>query len=141
MERLKNMLNNPEVRGVVMTTSQEIIEFHSSGVKDLFLLTETKPQALEGAIVADRVIGRGAALLLVFGRVKQVYAKLISEPAIQVLQAANIKFDYDKAVPNVINRDGTGMCPVEKLTMNITDPEVARKKINEFLISKNIIKS
>jgi hypothetical protein len=96
---------------------------------------------LEGAFVADRVIGRGAALLLVMGHVSQVFAQLISEQAVQVLQAAEIAVDYDTVVPNIINRDGTDICPVEKLTMNISEPEIAFEIIREFLINKNIIKS
>lgn len=139
MEKLKDLLACNSVRGVVRTSRDDIVEFHNPGVKDLFLLLETRPKSLEGACVADRVIGRGAALLLVLGRVKKVYAKLISEPAIQVLQDAGIEFDYDQSVPNIINRDGTDICPVEKLTTGINDSEVAFEKIKEFLINNNII--
>lgn len=141
MENLKNMLNNPKVRGVLCSATGEIVEFHNPGVKDLFILVNTRPQVLDGAAVADRVIGRGAAMLLVLGNVKQVYAKLISEPAIKVLREACIPLDYEKAVPNIINRDGTDVCPVEKLTMNITEPSEAFERIKEFLINKNIIQS
>ncbi|MBR2147344.1 MAG: DUF1893 domain-containing protein [Muribaculaceae bacterium] len=141
MNRLKEMLNSDIVRGVVRTATGEVIEFHSPGVKDLFTLVVSRPNALVGATVADRVIGRGAALLLVLGKVERVYASLISSQAVEVFQEAGIRVDYDKMVPNIINRDGSGICPVEKLTMSITDPEVAREKIKEFLISKNIIES
>ena len=110
-------------------------------MKDLFTLVVSRPNALVGATVADRVIGRGAALLLVLGKVERVYASLISSQAVEVFQEAGIRVDYDKMVPNIINRDGSDICPVEKLTMSITDPEVAREKIKEFLISKNIIES
>ena len=58
-----------------------------------------------------------------------------------LLEDAKIAVDYGTMVPNIINRDGTDMCPVEKLTMNISDPEEAFIKIKEFLISKNIIVS
>jgi len=133
MEHLKNMLNNPGVRGVLRTTTGEIVVFHNQGVKDLFNLVSTQRNMLEGAYVADRVIGRGAALLLVIGHVNQVFAQLISEQAVKVLQAAEIKTDFANMVPNIINREGSDICPVEKLTMNVTDPEVALEKIREFL--------
>lgn len=141
MEHLKAMLDNPEVRGVVCSTGGEIVEFHSPGVKDLYCLVATRRHLLDSACVADRVIGRGAALLLAMGHVSQVFAQLISEQAVQVLQAAEIAVDYDTMVPNIINRDGTDICPVEKLTMKVTDPEVAFEKIREFLINNNIIES
>lgn len=141
MEHLKAMLDNPEVRGVVCSTGGEIVEFHSPGVKDLYCLVATRRSLLDSACVADRVIGRSAALLLAMGHVSKVFAQLISEQAVQVLQAAEIAVDYDTMVPNIINRDGTDICPVEKLTMKVTDPEVAFEKIREFLINNNIIES
>lgn len=135
------MLNRDNVRGVVRSLTGEVIEFHNPGVKDLFTLVATCPQVLEGGLVADRVIGRGAALLLVMGHVERVYAQLISSQAVKVLQDAGIRVVYDKIVPNIINRDGTDICPVEKLTMNITQPELAFEKIREFLINNKIIES
>lgn len=139
MQRLKEILNRDDVRGVVRSLTGELIEFHNPGVKDLFNLVATRQQVLEGAYVADRVIGRGAALLLVLGKVKCVFAQLISSQAVQVLQDAKIMVEYDKMVPNIINRDGTDICPVEKLTMAISQPDLAFDKIKEFLTTNNII--
>ena len=141
MDKLKDMLAGDDVRGVVCTLSGEIIKFHNPGVKDLFELVETRPEALEGASVADRVIGRGAALLLALGHVGRVYVQIISEPAVLVLQDYDIKVEYDKLVPNIINRNGTDICPVENLTMAMTQPEKAFTVIKEFLINNNIIES
>ncbi len=139
MEHLKNMLNNPEIRGVVRTATGEVIEFHNPGVKDLYNLLATKQNALEGASFADRVIGRGAALLLVKGHVAQVFAQVISESALNVFQDAGIAASYDCLVPNIINRAGTDICPVEKLTLGISQPGLAFERIREFLINNNII--
>ena len=141
MDKLKEMLACDDVRGVVRTLAGEIIKFHNPGVKDLFELVETRSEALEGASVADRVIGRGAALLLALGHVGRVYAQIISEPAVLVLQDYDIEVEYDKLVPNIINRNGTDICPVENLTMAMTQPEKAFTVIKEFLINNNIIES
>ena len=78
MERLKRMLSRDDVRGVLLTRDGEVVEFHNPGVKDLYALVSTRPHALDGACVADRVIGRGAALLLALGKVSEVYAQVIS---------------------------------------------------------------
>ncbi len=133
------MLSRDDVRGVLLTRDGEVVEFKNPGVKNLFELVASRPHELAGALVADRVIGRGAALLLALGKVREVYAQVISSPAVKVLEDASITVDYGTIVPNIINRDGTDMCPVEKLTMNISDPEEAYGKIKEFLINKNII--
>lgn len=139
MKQLIALLENNGIRGVVRTTDCEVIEFHNPGVKDLFILVNTRPQVLEGAYVADRVIGRGAALLLVMGHVSQVFAQLISEQAVKVLRASEINVEYESIVPNIINRDGTDICPVEKLTMDVTDSKVAFEIIKEFLTTNKII--
>ena len=133
------MLSRDNVRGVLRTVSGQVVEFHNPGVKDLFELVASRPHELAGALVADRVIGRGAALLLALGKVREVYAQVISSPAVKVLEDARITVDFGTMVPYIINRDGTDICPVEKLTMNISDPEEAYGKIKEFLINKNII--
>lgn len=136
MEKLKEILVCDGVRGVLRSKNNEVVEFNNPGVKDLFNLVSNRPKVLDGALVADRVIGRGAALLLAMGKVARVYAQLISQPAIQVLDEAGIKVEYDKVVPNIINRDGTDMCPVEKLTLNVDNPNVAFEKIKDFLNTK-----
>ena len=139
MRDLKEMLKLDNVRGVVRTTTGEVIEFHDLGVKDLFVLLATRPHSLEGAFVADRVIGRGAAFILLLGHVKMLFAQVISSQAIQVLNDAKINVEYDTMVTNIINRDGTDICPIEKLTMTITDPSVAFNKIKVFLTTNKII--
>lgn len=139
MHQFKEMLACDNVKGVVRTSTGEVIVFHNPGVKDLFNLVATHPHVLEKAYVADRVIGRGAALLLVLGKVERVFAQLISQKAFQVLQDAEIRVDFDEMVPNIINRDGTDICPVEKLTMNVNQPDVALEIIRVFLTSNKII--
>lgn len=141
MNTLDKYLKDDSVRGVVHTAAGEVIEFRNPGVKDLYCLVDARPHALEGGFVCDRVIGRGAALLMVLGKVKRVYAGIISTPAVDVLHKAGVEVDCGKQVPNIINRDGTGTCPVENLTIDVDDPAVSFERIKEFLISKNIIAS
>ena len=86
---------------------------------------------LEGGIdlsdysAADRVVGRGAAFLYCLLGVKEVYARVMSHPAAEVLQAHNIEVSADTLVPGIINRTGTGPCPFEAAVMDIQDPEEA----------------
>ena len=104
MEYLKSLLQREEVRGVVRSADGEIREFHRQGVIDLFTLLTEEPQMLKDAQIADRVIGRGAALLMVKGRVREVFAYVISEPALDVLLQAGIPATYAILQPHIINR-------------------------------------
>jgi hypothetical protein len=133
MEELKKRLEREDVRGVVRTANGEIREFHRQGVIDLFTLLTEEPQMLLGAQIADRVIGRGAALLMVKGRVQEVFAYVISKQALDILQQAGIPTTYATLQPHIINRAGTDICPVEKLTASTDDPDEAYELIKEFL--------
>ena len=88
--------------------------------------------------MADRVIGRGAALLLVKGGAREVYARVISSGALEVLRSAGIETSFGEEVPNIINRTGTDICPVEKLTADTLSPDEAYERIKQFLDSMNL---
>ncbi len=93
----------------------EIRTFTQRGVLDLFALAEKDPAFLQGAQVADKVIGKGAAALLVQGGIREVYADVISRPARELLQAAGIQIRCAQQVEYIRNRAGTGRCPLETL--------------------------
>lgn len=133
MQSLRIRLDKTEVRGAVMSAQGEVREFNRKGVIDLFTLVTEEPDFLRGGKIADRVIGKGAALLLLKACIAEVFAYVISEPALEVLQRNGVKVSYITLQPNIINRTGDGICPVEMLTANISSPDEAYLKIKEFL--------
>lgn len=133
MELLKTRLDIPDVRGVVMSANGEIREFHRRGVIDLFTLVTEEPEFLHGGKIADRVIGRGAALLLLKAGIAEVFAYVISQGALDILTQNGIEVSYSTVQPHIINRTGNDICPVEKLTQDIISPDEAYWKIKEFL--------
>lgn len=136
MNKLISMLGHDGCRGVLRSPGGETIVFRRRGVVDLFDAVTSHPDFMRGASVADKVIGLGAAFLLVKGGVAEVYAEVISRPAVSKLQDAGISLSYGKTVDHIINREGTGICPVERLTANAESPDEAWKLIKEF-ISRN----
>ena len=133
-----NVLVDEGCRGVVRSVQGELRTFSRRGVADLFNLVADESDFLRGASVADRVIGRGAALLLVKGGAREVYAQVISSGALEVLRSAGIETSFGKEVPNIINRTGTDICPVEKLTADTSSPDEAYERIKQFLDSMNL---
>ena len=87
----------------------------------------------DGAFVADKVIGKASALLLVYGKVQEVYTPVISKPAVKVFEDNNVKYSADKIVDNIINRTGTDLCPIEKKVQNIDNPKRAYKLFRKLL--------
>ena len=80
---------------------------------------------LTGFSAADRVVGRGAAFLYCLLGVREVYARVMSRPAAEVLHSHGIDVSADTFVDGIINRQGTGPCPFEAAVMNIRNPEEA----------------
>lgn len=78
----------------VIRSGTETRVFRERGVKDLFRLLETDPAFLAGALVADKVIGKGAAALMVLGGVRAVHAGVVSTPALGLFAAAHIPVEY-----------------------------------------------
>lgn len=109
------------------------LPFDGRGVSDLYRLLHEAPETLRGARLADKVVGKGAAALMALGKAKEVYAEVISEPALHLLQAADIRTTYGKLVPHIINREGTGWCPVEIRCQDCHTPEECLTQISSFL--------
>lgn len=86
---------------------------------------------LTGFSAADRVVGRGAAFLYCLLGVREVYARVMSLPAAQVLQSYEIHAQADIFVEGIINRTGTGPCPFEAAVINIEDAQEALAAIRE----------
>ena len=56
----------------------------------------------------------------------------------EVLRRADVEVSFGKEVPNIINRAGTDICPVEKLTGGVESPDEAYLMIKGFLKDKNL---
>jgi hypothetical protein len=117
----------------VIYNDDHTLLFHKRGVQDLHQLLRTSPDTLRGAMIADKVVGKGAAILMTAGGVRWVYADVISQSALEFLLTHNIEAEYGRVVPNIINRAGTDICPVEKLCMQCDDIAEALKLIDEFI--------
>ncbi len=107
--------------------------YDGRGVSDLYHIYTTEPQILNGSTLADKVVGKGAAALMILGGIKAVYADVISIPALNLLNDAHIQVEYANVVPNIINRAGTGVCPVEKLCEGCSTASDCLPLIKEFI--------
>ena len=50
--------------------------------------------------------------------IRAVWANVISELAMEVLQKNGIDVFYEQCVPHIINRKGDGVCPIESAVAN-----------------------
>ena len=92
-----------------------IFTSRNRGVQDLYCLMKRNPEILKGASAADKVVGKAAAMLYAASGIKELYADNLSRAAASILREAGVKVQYENMIPFVMNRDRSGMCPVERL--------------------------
>ena len=83
---------------------------------------------------ADKVVGAGAAFLYVKLGARMLYAAVISERALAVLEAYGVSVSYSSLVPSIKNRTGDGNCPMETAVRGIDDPDAAVAAIRAKLL-------
>lgn len=121
LQKAKKML---ESRGYtcVLCRKGEVYTSMERGIKPLLTWIDSGTN-LRGAYAADQIVGKAAAMLYAVMGVKGVYAPFMSEAAVRMLARHDIIFAYDGIVQNIINRSGTGPCPMEETVKDIEDPQ------------------
>ena len=129
LEEVKEILHEKNASLVVAYENGEIKEYYQERIKDIKDILREDKDALKGAIIADKVIGKVAGSILTVAGVKEIYADVISEYAIPVLEENNIKYEYREKVYYIINQDKTGMCPMENKYKDEKDINVIYKEM------------
>lgn len=91
------------------------------------LLIQIKKKGLKNAVAVDKVIGKAAALLMVYGKVKQVHTNIIAKDAIKIFEKYKVKYSYNAIVDHIQNMTKDGLCPMEQKVLNIDSPKKAYK--------------
>ena len=86
---------------------------------------------LRGGSAADKIVGKAAALQYARMGVREVYAGTLSESGLAALRAHGIRAEYSVLTERIVNRAGTGICPMEETVLAIDDPELAYGALTE----------
>lgn len=113
IETVKERLYKTNASLVVLYKNGECKEYYNRRVEDIVAILKINKNALIGATIADKVIGKVAGSILTLAKVEAIYADTISDFAIPVLEENNIKYEYNQKVEFIQNNDKTGMCPME----------------------------
>lgn len=120
--QMLEMLNRQGLSLLVF--NHDSLTTHSNrGIRDLLLLISEQPERLHGAVVADKVIGKSAAAIMIVGGVKEVHTNLICTPARELFETNGVRIFAAEEVPMILNRDRSGMCPMDTRIANIESIE------------------
>lgn len=113
LEIVKEKLYSTNASLVVLYSNGECKEYYQNRIKDIKKILQENGEALQGAIIADKVIGKVVGSILTVAGVEEIYADVMSKYAINVLDKNNIKYEYKELVDYIRNNEKTGMCPME----------------------------
>lgn len=97
MEELINLLHSGGY-SCVIANGEVHRTFTQRGVADLYDLLTQEPDFLRGASIADKVVGKGAAALMILGGIKELYTDIISSKALELFRQSDVKVDFKQEV-------------------------------------------
>ncbi|MFA9423228.1 MAG: DUF1893 domain-containing protein [Sedimentibacter sp.] len=131
----KELLEKEKFALAIVKDGKLVFSSYERGIKPLYIAVEQLKDELEGSSVADRVTGKAAAMLCKYANIKELNTRLISENAINVFKETSIIYEYEELAPYIKNRDKTGMCPVETISLKSNDISELLSGIANFLES------
>lgn len=132
MKAIIEILHNGNYSCVVENYN-EIHIFSQRGIADLYDMIKNKPCFLKEACVADRVVGKAAAALMILGEVKEVYADVISLSALILLRESGLEVEFGRVVPFIWNYDKTDLCLLERICYDEFSADAIFLLIEKFI--------
>lgn len=139
MKTLIEERENKNCSCVIRTSTGEIFTFHRRGVADLYEILSERPWMLRGAEIADKVVGKAAAAIMIQGGVVHLHTCVASQSALDLLKHSDVVVEAEVIVPHIINRKQTDWCPLEKRCLSLNSVEECIKAIGLFLKEQKLI--
>ncbi|NLJ98567.1 MAG: DUF1893 domain-containing protein [Tissierellia bacterium] len=133
IEIAKEYLKEEDVAIAVVKDGKLIFKSNEKGIKPMYTIAMEMMNTLDKASIADKVIGKGAAILCKYMGIKDVHGQLMSASAIDFLEKTGIGYTYEKSCPYIENMDRTDLCPIERLAMDIEDGNILLDRIGKFI--------
>lgn len=130
MEDLYRLLQEGH-HSLVVRHGNDVRTFDGRGIRDLLYLLATEPDFLQSADVADKIVGRAAAALMITGGVRRLFTPILSLTAIDLLKRSTVEYEYTETVPCIMNRENSGLCPMEAAALDAATAEDAVEKIKQ----------
>lgn len=105
------------------------------GIAELIQAVEELAGSTVSASLADKIVGKAVAMVARYAGIRAVYSPLASIAARQALAEGHILLESDQMVPLILNKRNDGPCPMERLTLPITDPSAALAALRDWASS------
>lgn len=133
LEKAKKRLYEKSLTIVVVKNSKVLFESEAHGISSLMEALDVLGDRMRSASVADKIVGKAAALLCIYAGVEAVYAPTMSLEAKRILEEHGIHSEWDILVEKILDASGRNICPFEKAAMKIENPKKAYEKLKAIL--------
>lgn len=130
MTNLDQAISQLKNHSIVLIDEKEIIVSDQKGIILLLELINSNKK-LENFSIADKVVGKAVAILILKANIKNVYAKTLSVSAKNLLEKRHVNVKYSFLVDVIKNKDNTDICPMERAVENIDDIETGYRILKE----------
>ena len=132
IERARELLKSDPSLTAVAVRGDKVLTTDKKGIRPLVEWLDSGDMA--GFSAADKAGGRAAAMLYDLMGIEEVYFIRASRHCMDYLIGKGIKAACGDTVEYILNRDRSGMCPMEELSLTTDDPsgflEKARGKLS-----------
>lgn len=122
---------------IVVNNDSIVVDENNFGVISLINHYQNL-KGLSSVVLYDKLIGKGAAMIINTFNVESIYANTITKQALEILsKKCDVK--YDRLVDNILNRDKSDLCPIEKIAKDIDDVNTLLVELKSFYIERGFI--
>ena len=104
----------------------------------VYLIDLYEQGLLKDAFVADKIIGKAAAMIFTLGGVKGCFGANVSDSAVLWLKQHKIPLSYGNRSEYIVNRKGDGLCPMEETVKDISDAQEGLFVLKQKILSHEI---
>ena len=94
LKRAVKILEEKQTSCVILSSDGCEKTSDAMGIKPLMMELRVNQSAFQGCVIADKVIGKAAALMTVLGKADAVYGKIMSENAREFLEKAGMSTGF-----------------------------------------------
>jgi hypothetical protein len=90
---------------------------------------------LRNTTMVDKIVGRAAALLILYSGAAEVHAGVINPGGRKLIEDAGVKLSFDMEIDHIKTVEGRIFCPFEAMVQGIDNPVQAYRAIVEKMNS------
>ncbi|MCX6648848.1 MAG: DUF1893 domain-containing protein [Candidatus Bathyarchaeota archaeon] len=131
MDEYISRLDDSGLSLMVYDGDSVIFQSASKGVRPHLEAIDALGTRLKGTTMVDKIVGRAAALLILYSGAAEVHAGVISRGGRELLEHAGVKVAFGEETEHIKTVDGRIYCPFEAMVQGIDDPTHAYHAIVE----------